>query len=166
MLTGGIHPLVLGAVNRSRNQIRFLAKTLLAQHIDDQDKINSIVKMLVEERFSHDYLIGRKEAKRDLKLNVIDVSNETMEDIMSLYYEYDKLLQLDIPYNFETALGDENESTITLHRCIIESKNLTHTFSTKTKVNRIVQNVVQTGIPTPQYQSTIIKEEWMQNDEV
>ena len=28
MLSGSIHPLVLGAVNRSRDEIRFLAKTL------------------------------------------------------------------------------------------------------------------------------------------
>ena len=51
MLAGSIHPLVLGAINRSRNEIRFLAKTLLKQHMNDKQRIASIVSTLVEERF-------------------------------------------------------------------------------------------------------------------
>lgn len=165
-LSESVHPLVLGAVNRSRNEIRFLAKTLLKQHIDDEEKINAIATTLIEKRFSHGYLIGRKEAKETLKLNVIDASENLMADIMKLYGEYAQLLKLDTPYNHETILGENDEVTTTLHKSIVESKDLTHTYSMRVKINRITLQSVQTGIPITQYQSALLKEEWMQNDEI
>lgn len=166
ILSGGIHPLVLGAVNRSRNEIRFLSKTLLKQHINDENKINSIVKTLIEERFSHDYLIGRKEAKGDLGLNITDVSDKLMTDIMDLYSEYNKLMKLDAPYNNETELGQDDQTTSTFHRCVVESENITHTFSTVARIERVQIPNPNNGIPITQYVSNTIQEEWMQNDEI
>lgn len=165
MLAGNIHPLVLGAVNRSRNEIRFLAKTLLKQHMNDEQEIASIVNTLVEERFSHSYLIGRKEAK-DMHLNITDVSAQLITDIMNLYHEYSQALQLDIPYNNETALGKDREKTITLHRSIIESEHLTHTYSTTARLNRVRVNDSQTDMPRKTITSALIKEEWLQNNDV
>ena len=165
-LSGGIHPLVLGAVNRSRNEIRFLAKTLLKQHITDEEKINKIVKTLIEERFSHNYLIGRKEAKNELGLNIIDASDELMQDIMKLYGEYNKIMNLDIPHNNELELAGQNETTTSFHRCVVESENLTHTFTTEAKINRLQITNPKTGIPITQYPLVILREEWMQNDSI
>lgn len=165
MLAGSIHPLVLGAVNRSRNEIRFLAKTLLKQHMNDEQRVTSIVSTLVEERFSHSYLIGRKEAK-DMQLNVTDVSAQLIADIMNLYHEYSQVLQLDVPYNKETALGKDREKTITIHRSIIESEHLTHTYSTTIRLNRVQVNDPQTDTPLKATTSVLIKEEWLQNNDV
>ena len=166
VLAGGIHPLVLGAVNRSRNEIRFLAKTLLKQHINDGDKIDSIVKTLIEERFSHNYLIGRKEAKEDLGLNITDVSDKLMAGIMDLYGEYNKLMKLDLPHNHEMELGQESQTTSTFHRCVVESENITHTFSTVAKIERVHIPNPENGIPVVQYLQNTIREEWMENDEI
>ena len=166
ILASGIHPLVLGAVNRSRNEIRFLAKTLLKQHMSEEDKIDSIVKILIEERFSHNYLIGRKEAKDDLGLNIIDTSNELMEDIMNLYDEYNQLLKLDSPYNHETELDGKDKSIVTLYRCVIEDKDLTHTYSTKMKINRISIVDPTTKIENIQYHSMTLMEQWLKDTEI
>ena len=166
VMAGGLHPLVLGAVNRSRNEIRFLAKTLLSQHTKDKNKIDAIVRTLIEERFSHHYLMGRKEAKETLQLNITDVSDELMFDVMSLYDEYNQLLRLDIPYNNETALGESDEATLKLHKCVIESEGLAHTYSTHVKIKRVHLKDVQTGISATKYQSISLREEWMQNDDV
>ena len=166
ILAGGIHPLVLGAVNRSRNEIRFLAKTLLKQHISDEVNIDRIVKTLIEERFSHNYLIGRREAKDELKLNVIDTTEELMKNIMKLYYMYNEIMKLDVPHNNELELGENNEITTSFHRCIIESENLIHTFTTEAKIKRIMVTNPQTGVQIPQYQSSIIREAWMKNDDI
>ncbi len=165
-LAGGIHPLVLGAVNRSRNEIRFLAKTLLKQHLSDEDEADRIVKTLIEERFSHNYLIGRKEAKEELKLNIIDTPEELMKDIMKLYDMYNKIMQLDVPHNNESALGERDEMTTIFHRCVVESTNFVHTFTTEAKIKRVAVTNPQTGAQIPQYLSSITREEWMQNDDI
>lgn len=78
-LSTNVPPLTLGAVNRAREQIRFLAKTLLSYHLKDEQKIEKIVNIITRERFSHEYLIGRKEAKEIVGLNVIDIS-ESLEE--------------------------------------------------------------------------------------
>jgi hypothetical protein len=73
VLSNGVHPLALGAVNRARDQIKFLAKMLLGYHIIDITRLDDIIKVLTAERFSHDYIIGRKEAKNVIGLNIPDV---------------------------------------------------------------------------------------------
>lgn len=166
MLASNIHPLVLGAVNRSRNEIRFLARTLLKQHMSDTRRIDSIVNILVEERFSHNYLIGRKEARQDLHLNIIDTDSELMTDIMSLYDEYNQILHLDTPYNHETALSKDNEKTITLHRSIIESEHLTHTYSTTVRLEQSMVDERRTDIPVGSITALPIKEEWLENRDI
>ena len=165
VLAGGLHPLVLGAVNRSRNEIRFLSKTLLKQHMTDEKKIDTIVKILIEERFSHNYLIGRREAKDDLGLSIIDVPEELMENIMKLYGEYNKLLNLDTPYSLEAELGAKNEIITTPHKCVLESKDLTHTYSVRLKINRVQLCDAKTGIEKIGYQQSVMSEKWMKNDE-
>ena len=164
-LANSVHPLVLGAVNRSRNEIRFLSKTLLSMHIDDKEKIDTIVRTLLEERFSHSYLIGRNEAKNILGLNVIDVSDELDHLVMELFEEYSELLKLDSSLNLELELGTETEKEVTFTRCIVESIGSTHTFTTVRKIKRVIIKTPQ-GIPQPQYLQTLIQEEWIKNDEI
>lgn len=165
MLASNIHPLVLGAVNRSRNEIRFLARTLLKQHMSNAQRIDSIVSTLVEERFSHNYLIGRKEARQDLHLNIIDTNSELMTDIMNLYGEYNQILHLDAPYNPETSLGKDNEKTATLHRSIIESESLTHTYSTTVRLKRTMADD-QADMPVGSITTMPVREEWLENHDV
>ena len=63
-----IHPLALGNVNRTHNLIRQLAERLLKSHKEKlrEEEIKKIVDYFTEKLYSHQYFIGRKEAKEDL----------------------------------------------------------------------------------------------------
>jgi len=82
-----IHPLALGNVNRTHNLIRILAKRLLKSHKSPmkEEEIEKVVDYFTEKLYSHQYFIGRKEAKEDLGLkNVVyadKILTETMTDL-------------------------------------------------------------------------------------
>lgn len=64
-LTQNVHPLALGNILRHHNLIRHLARTLLLMHMDadaDKGKLESVVRKLTEELYSHEYTITRDEA--------------------------------------------------------------------------------------------------------
>jgi hypothetical protein len=165
-LSTGVHPLVLGAVNRSREQIRFLAKTLLSYHMDNREKIEKIADIITKERFSHDYLIGRREAKEVLGLNVIDVSSSLDQNVASLFREYDRLLEMSTPYNPEVVLGASDTATGQFDRCIIESNDLTHVYRTRKVIRRV--EVMTPGMPIPVigYQERVLSEAWVEDNSV
>jgi len=165
-LSNSIHPLVLGAVNRSRDEIRFLAKTLLNHHIKNQSRIDRIVKTLVEERFTHNYIIGRKEAKRVLGTSVVDVTQNLDDKIMKLFDEYSTILKLDSPFNLELELGGQNQTRSTFQRCMVECTELTHTYTTVREITKVQGADPQTGAPLTQYSQTLIQEEWLENDTI
>lgn len=53
-LANKVHPLVLGAIFRSRSQIQFLARELLKSQVRDDSKIKKIIGFLCSESGSHD----------------------------------------------------------------------------------------------------------------
>jgi hypothetical protein len=163
-LSSKVHPITLGAINRSREQISFLSKTLLAYHIKDQDKINRIVDTLIRGRFSHDYLIGRKEAKEVLGLKINDMPESLNTKVIKLYEEYDKVLQLSVPYNPETILGDNEVATGIFNMAIIESDNLTHVFRTIKEVKRVTLGPPMVPLPTVGAQERVISTSWLEDN--
>jgi len=165
-LSTSVHPLTLGAVNRVREQIGFLAKTLLTYHIEDQEKIRKIVNIITRERFSHDYLIGRREAKEVLGLNIIDVLPTLDEQIVRLYREYDSLLSISTPYHPEVFLAGRESAVGDFNRAIIESVDFTHVYRTTKEVRRV--EIAQPGIPVPVvgYQERILSEGWVSDDTI
>jgi hypothetical protein len=86
-LTEKIHPIVLGDVYRSRQQIEGLATTLLESHVDDEASVNNAVRKLTLELGSHDYLISRDEAASFLKILPKAAENQIQEDLMWQLYE-------------------------------------------------------------------------------
>lgn len=163
-----VHPLVLGAVQRSREQIAFLASTLLKYHIDDDRKIKRIVKILTRERFSHDYIIGRREAEKVLGLNIIKLGKDLLTDIVDLFTAYSEILELNKPYNPEIYLSPDSSSGVFgFNRAIIESYDLTHVFKTKKEIKR-VQVPPQPGVPVPTigYQERILEEGWVLDNNI
>ena len=74
-LSNKVHPLVLGQIFRSREQIRFLAKKLLIRQVEDSEKSEKIIDFLCAESGSHDYTINRREAK-EMGLKVETPSEE------------------------------------------------------------------------------------------
>ena len=159
-LSAEVHPLILGQVFRQRQQIVFLAKQLLGSHLTDEDKINQITETLYKGRFSHDYIIGRKEAI-EIGLNITECEKELENDIIELFLKYNNLLELSVPYNPEAILGDENICTKTFNRAIIESTDLSHLFQTIQEVKRV--EIKPPNVPTPTfgYQSRILSENWI-----
>lgn len=157
-----VHPLALGAVQRSREQIAFLASNLLKYHIGDDERIKQIVKILTRERFSHDYIIGRREAKEILGLNIKEPEKELLRNIIDLFNIYSRILELSIPYNPEMYLSESESGVFDFNRAIIESSDLTHVFRTRKEIRR-VQIPQQPGIPLPTigYQERILQESWV-----
>jgi len=161
-LSTEVHPLTLGAVTRSREEISFLAQSLLQYHMSNKSRINKIVKTLTRERFSHGYLISRREAKETLDLNIVDAEqNEELNNtINALHNEYDELLSLSVPYHPELYLGQNESATIQLNRGILESRNLTHVFRSNFYIQRIQVTVPPSPIPTIAYQTRGLGEAW------
>lgn len=152
VLSEKVHPMALGAVYRSREQIRLLAGKLLAMHEKNQDKIGKLVDALTKELPSHQYLIGRKEAKDGFGLKVSEPSGHLDELIWNLYKDYEERLQLNEPYNPEAILGTSGQITATFDRAVIESLKQdgtarTHVFRTQKEVRRVQST--QPGIPFP-----------------
>lgn len=163
-LSNAVNPLTLGAANRLRGQIAFLARTLLSYHMtDEEEKIETIIKIITKERFSHDYLIGRKEAKEILALPVIDPQPDLEKLIIQLYKEYAEILKLDVPYHPELVLADQEVATSDFNRGIIETVGYTHVFRTRREVKRIELRPPQVPSPTIGYLQRELGSAWVED---
>ena len=134
-----IHPLSLGQVYRSRQQIQMLAKKLMSwQHFDDA-KERQIISFLCSESGSHDYAIRRKEAKESLGLNVESPDKDTYALIKNIYKDISADLELDTPFNPEVILGTNPNAVFSCRRCVVESTNGgVDTFFTEGELNKVV----------------------------
>lgn len=87
-----IHPLVLGAVDRSSSLSIKLCKDILSYHMDDIKLIDKISNSLNSDYPSHSYPITIKEAKK-LGLNVKDMDNKLNDSLMLLNECYSEMGQ-------------------------------------------------------------------------
>jgi len=80
-----IHPLALGNVNRTHNLIRMLAKRLLKSHKTPmkEEEINRVVDDFTEKLYSHQYFVGRKEAKEDLGVKSVVFADQNLSNVMT-----------------------------------------------------------------------------------
>jgi hypothetical protein len=164
-LARNVHPLVLGHGYRLREQIEFLARNLLSAHMTDKDKISNIIDNLTRGRFSHNYIFSRKEAKEVLLLNIED-SEEIEGLIVSLFREYQKMLELANPHSSELAIGDSDEARKSFDRAIIESIELTHVFRSERIFRRVSVQIPNTNIVTPQVIEGTIHEGWIEDNTI
>ena len=154
-------PLALGAAHRVRPQIVKLATELLGLHMGKQRKqIDYIVDILAKKLGSHEYLIGRKEAKK-IGLTVVDASLELEKSMWELYSEYERLMELNTPYSPSTFLGEQQSATGTFFRAAIESEVLTHLFRTVRQVTKVVIGPPVAPVPTTGYQEVVLDEGWI-----
>jgi hypothetical protein len=158
-MSQNVHPLVLGSVYRSREQIGFLAQMLLERHMQDGEKIRRIIEILTRGRYSHDYLIGRKEAK-DIQLPIPDIKPKLDAAIVELYNQYDDLLQLTAPYNQEQILKGQQKNVGSLDRAIVETKDLTHVYRTRREVQQTVLTPPMVPQAQPAYMERNLSESW------
>lgn len=142
-----VHPLALGNVNRIHNLIRILAKRLLKSHkapLKD-DEIENIVDHFTEKLYSHQYLIGRKEAEEDLGIKtVLSADNILSKAMTDLYEEYNKELEFGKVWNPENELGlnaVQNKKDYKI--AFIESSQLANYFEISADYRKQQVNVVQ-----------------------
>jgi len=154
-----IHPLALGNVNRTHNLIRRLAERLLKSHKSSikDDEVGKIVDYFTEKLYSHQYFIGRKEAKEDLGVKtVVDASEDLAKAMTELYESYVKEMELDKPWNAEMELGNNFQIKKDHKIAYIESEKTANYFELsleykKGQVN-ITQQTPQGPIQVPQEQ--------------
>jgi hypothetical protein len=160
ILAEKVNPLALGSVHRAKEQIRMLARKLLSFHMgpEEQAKIDSIVAALTRELFSHDYVIGRREAKEVLGLKVSDCEEALEKLIMELFQSYSSDMQLSTGYNPEVELGNQKEKTVLFDRAVIESADRAFVFRTKRKLER--QRITREQIPIDVTQERVVEEGW------
>ena len=121
-LSEQIHPLVLGDIFRSREQIRFLARKLLPRQVKDEDKVRSIVDFLCADSGSHDYTIDRREAN-ELGLNIEKPTVDFYGILRKVHESYRAELELLKPYNPQEILAKadpENGVSYSIPRALVE----------------------------------------------
>lgn len=168
-LSSQVHPLALGAVYRSREQIVALADRLLQFHMKDdgqKEERDRIVNRLTRELGSHDYLIGRTEARTFLKLNVIDVDASVEQKMIGLFNEYSVLLNIRVPYNPNGFLGINQVLSGDFDRAVVETAGLTHVFRTTKEVRRTQMQLPGLPMPTPGIQEQVSFEGWIVDDAI
>ena len=86
-MTEKVHPLALGNVERSVNQIRELARKMLALHPPSRtdDEVKELIHRLTTGLYSHYHLVSRNEAV-EIGLPV-DLPTSVVEAKMTAYYD-------------------------------------------------------------------------------
>jgi hypothetical protein len=99
LLAERVHPLALGDVYRSRQQIERLANQLLSAHRKDKTNVTKIIQTLTRELGSHDYPISRKESRKLLGHQIAADDNDLEKLVWRLFQDYRTELLLGVPYN-------------------------------------------------------------------
>lgn len=85
-----VHPIILGALDRSSSLSIRVGKTILSYHNDDLDECERISKHLNSDYPAHSYPIMSREAQ-DLGLNVSDLDGEVHDLLLELNSHYSEM---------------------------------------------------------------------------
>jgi hypothetical protein len=129
-LADSVHPLALGNVKRSIEQISQLAKKLVGLHTADLDDaaLTDLVKRLTTELYSHSHLITRSEATA-LGLPV-EQPSELLEDRLLAYYEQLKL-DLALLEKLDPRALLESSPPTALERAYVETPTTCDSYVTR-----------------------------------
>jgi hypothetical protein len=155
-----IHPLALGNVNRTHNLIKILAKRLLKSHKEamKEDEIEKIIEFLTEKLYSHQYYIGRKEAKEDLGIKTVVNANPELAKMMTeIYEEYANEMKTRQVWNPEMELGENQAMNRKSYKiAFVESAEISNFFEINMEFKKVQQTVAQ---QTPQGMINIPQEQ-------
>jgi hypothetical protein len=101
-----VNPVLLGDLQRSKEQIVRLATTLMKLHATpgEADRIASVVETLASGLGSHDYLIGAAEARDEIELHVPKENPELEDLILRLYEDFAGEMELGTPLDLGLEL--------------------------------------------------------------
>jgi hypothetical protein len=162
-LSDTVQPMALGQVYRAKEQIKLLASQLLAFHMDPVAKkkeIDTIVKRLTKELYSHDYIIGRREAKKVIALDVTQAEGELEKQLWKCFKSYSTVLELDSPYNPDIALGVEAQKTVEIEGAFIESTDDGFVYRTRKLVRRLAPGQIPAMPQAVGFQEQILGMGW------
>ena len=141
-LAQAVHPLVLGNAFRVRAQTRMLGERLLASHMDDREAISRILDFLCTDSGSHDYSIGRREARCELGLPIETPSWDLYQVIKGIQDDFVDELELRDAYEPQIVQGDNDEFEYLLPRALIESVDLgAHTYGCEGTLKKVTQQI-------------------------
>jgi len=116
-----IHPLVLGAVFRSKSQIQMLARKLIKAQVNDEANIDNVISFLCSESGSHDYTIHRREARNGLGLNIEKPDDKLYALVKRIYDDIVQELCLDTKFDVSNVLGGQPQAAYSCKRALIDS---------------------------------------------
>lgn len=119
-LSNKVHPLVLGQIFRSRQQIRDLARKLLIKHTSETQKIKEIIDFLCSESGSHDYTINRREAGQ-LGLSVEKCTENAYGILREIRKSYSTQMELRTPFDLNSIANPGHTAHYEFTRAIVES---------------------------------------------
>jgi len=120
-LVQAVSPILIGRAYRNYLETRDDATKLLRRYINDPKKVEKIVRCFLHGIHTHNHSISRGEA-RSIGLNVINASAQMEILIWNLYKEYEKTMQMDIPY---IDVPPKNRSEREIPFTYIESAKIT-----------------------------------------
>ena len=119
LLSSQVHPLVLGEVNRRRQQIQQLAEKLLKPQVKKAEDRKKVISFLCSDSGSHDYTLNRREASA-LGLTVSKCSPDLYKLVKKLHKDFADEMKLREPFN--GAVFPQNAITqFTNVRALVES---------------------------------------------
>lgn len=144
LLAERVHPLALGDVYRSRQQIERLARQLLGAHRKDKTNVTKIIQTLTRELGSHDYPIARKEARKLMGDQIARDDNDLEVLVWQLFQDYKQELLLGVPYNpagelaKEQAAGARLPLRVKLNMAVVENAESRDVFEQESLVSEMV----------------------------
>lgn len=164
MLADRVHPLALGDVFRSRQQIQRLARVLLESHRTDKKRIDQVIKTLVAELGSHDYLISRQEARKLFGRQVASDSKEIEDLVWSIYEDFAAEMELGVEFNPQALLHSAQSNSaragtsVILRLAAIESSARSDFFEQEFSLSS-VQTMTPAGMVTG-IQQQLVRSGW------
>lgn len=150
-LSARISPLALGAVYRAREQIGMLADKLLSLHMGEPARREPIIKALTRELLSHDYTLGRREA-RAIGIPAIDAPASDGALMWEAYEWMADAMKLREP--FIPTVG-----TVTSTRGLVLSRSRKSGFVSEYSVSKVTQTL-QSGVRQDVTKAEVIAEGW------
>lgn len=163
-MTGKVHPLALGAVNRLLEETRLVGLRLLNTRAKPftEEANHDIIRKLSAEVYSHNHAISRTEALRYLGLAQVKKAEDDGIDALlwQLYLEYRDFLSMEEPFRPEEYLlenGEEEHEWPTLRLACVESASRSDVCAKSLRVRRLraippTVNISLQGIAMPPIQ--------------
>jgi hypothetical protein len=164
ILADKVHPLALGDIYRSRQQIERLAHKLMTEHRRDKTQFQKAVRILTRGLGSHDYPIFRSEA-RELLGRQIGKDDPALESMVwDLFQDFSKEMQLGIPYNPASEIAkwkaaDKPQPTkVNLKLAVVETAVTRDVFEQQTMVTETL--VPSPAGPMKALQNELVEASW------